>query len=91
MSPSIRCDWEGHPDKAEQHGEHDSLATCDSWVCSCGNSPYAQGFYPVERAEGQWIETDDDVHGYWRCDRCGAIFTRNGAFVEMAPINPQGK
>lgn len=88
MSPSIRCDWEGHPDKAE-HGEHDSLRDCDSWVCSCGNNPNDQGFYPVEQIEGQWVETDDDVHGRWQCFQCGAIFSRDGAFVEMAPINPQ--
>jgi hypothetical protein len=90
-TPSLRCAWAEEPDKGDHDHEPDSLAMCDSWICSCGNHDHNHGFYPVEKVlirDGRWEEADD-LRRHMQCFKCGAVFTNDGVFVETAPIIPQ--
>jgi hypothetical protein len=49
-----------------------------SWLCLCGNSPTAEGFYPCD-SEGEQVEPTPE---YWTtnwyvCDRCGRIIDQD--------------
>lgn len=55
------------------HAEGDS----DAWVCLCGNTPAATGFYPcdVEGRQGEPTPTDWTTNCYV-CGRCGRIINQ---------------
>lgn len=46
----------------------------DSWLCACGNTPAADGFYPCDR-EGQQVEPTAEAWttDCYVCARCGRI------------------
>lgn len=45
-----------------------------AWICACGNTPAAQGFYPCDRRGEEITPSPNSLfHQLYYCDRCGAI------------------
>jgi hypothetical protein len=54
----------------------------DAWVCLCGNTPAAEGFYPCD-ALGKEVEPTpaDWTTGSYVCARCGRIISQKSLEV----------
>jgi hypothetical protein len=50
----------------------------DSWICLCGNTPCAEGFYPCNE-HGEQVEPTPEAWATdcYVCDRCGRIIRQN--------------
>lgn len=60
------------------HTEGDS----DAWVCLCGNTPAADGFYPCDALGNQVEPTPEDwTTGCYVCARCGRIINQTSLEV----------
>jgi hypothetical protein len=57
---------------AAWHGA--DLASCDAWLCDCGNYPEAEGFH---HADKYGAATDEET-AFWLCDRCHTLYDRHG-------------
>jgi hypothetical protein len=64
--------------------------SAEAWVCLCGNSPVAHGFYPCD-AKGNELEptVGSDWLGLYVCARCGRII--NQTTLEVTGRNPNPK
>jgi len=62
----------------------------EAWVCGCGNSPVADGFYPCN-AKGDEMEPTQgsDWSGLYVCARCGRIIRQDT--LEVIGRNPNPK
>ena len=54
----------------------------DAWVCLCGNTPSAEGFYPCDALGTQVEPTPEDwTTGCYVCARCGRIINQTSLEV----------
>jgi hypothetical protein len=53
--------------------EHVKIDAKD-WICVCGNTPWAEGFYPCDERGNIVFPTPEEWTTTWNvCDRCGRI------------------
>lgn len=66
----------------------------DAWVCLCGNTPVADGFFPCD-LDGRLVEPTprEWTTSTYRCERCGRIINQHtlevvagGPAVKQLPI-----
>lgn len=62
---------------------HDAtaMASCDGWLCRCGNTPHRYGFHYVDTF-GQEAESG----ALLRCDGCAALLDRSGHELKRASV-----
>ena len=59
----------------EEHIEHEA-GDVDAWVCPCGNTPVAAGFFPCDK-DGNEMEPVSGWEGLYVCDKCGRIIEQS--------------
>jgi hypothetical protein len=56
----------------------------DAWICLCGNTPDADGFYPCDPTGAEIEPTAENAwNGLYICNGCGRII--NQATLEVVP------
>ena len=54
----------------------------EAWICVCGNTPTADGFYPCDKDGKEVTPTPDAwTTGCYVCARCGRIIDHNSLDV----------
>ena len=48
----------------------------EGWICLCGNTPVADGFYPCDQ-EGNEMEPVAGWNDLYVCAKCGRIISQN--------------
>jgi hypothetical protein len=51
------------------------LGNKEAWICICGNTPVADGFYPCD-GDGTQVEPTTGWKELYVCERCGRIISQ---------------
>ena len=60
----------------------------DAWLCICGNTPIADGFFPCNQ-EGREMEPVAGWNNLYVCARCGRIVDQHSLNVVAKASIPQ--